>query len=202
MRDVVLLADGLTQDAELRGRDRAAAREPAARRAGPDGAGAARLELPGRRAGSPIPAGDTGVGRRARRRSSRTTTCWCSGRASWSLQRSVVLSGQVKSPGRYSLRSKTERLADLIERAGGLTPEAYAGRDPVLPLVRRQPADRHATAFRLLHRDTTPARLAAARLPRAGRHRPAPGAEGPQVPGQHHPRRPATRSTSRSSIRS
>jgi protein involved in polysaccharide export with SLBB domain len=45
----------------------------------------------------------------------------------FSLQRSVVLTGQVKSPGRYSLRSKTERLADIIERAGGLTPEAYAG---------------------------------------------------------------------------
>src|SRR5205814_7906832 len=28
---------------------------------------------------------------------------------------------------RYSLRSKTERLADLIQRAGGLTKEAYAG---------------------------------------------------------------------------
>jgi protein involved in polysaccharide export with SLBB domain len=39
----------------------------------------------------------------------------------------VVLSGQVKSPGRYSLRSKTERLAELIDRAGGLTAEAYAG---------------------------------------------------------------------------
>src|SRR6185295_14356367 len=45
----------------------------------------------------------------------------------WSLQRTVVLSGQVKSPGRYSLRSKTERLAELIERAGGLTKEAYPG---------------------------------------------------------------------------
>jgi protein involved in polysaccharide export with SLBB domain len=38
-----------------------------------------------------------------------------------------VLSGQVKSPGRYTLRSKTERLYTLIERAGGLTSEAYPG---------------------------------------------------------------------------
>jgi protein involved in polysaccharide export with SLBB domain len=38
-----------------------------------------------------------------------------------------VLTGQVKSPGRYSLTSKTERLADVIARAGGLTPEAYPG---------------------------------------------------------------------------
>ena len=47
--------------------------------------------------------------------------------AGWSLQRTVVLTGQVKAPGRYSLHSKTERLADLLQRAGGLTDEAYAG---------------------------------------------------------------------------
>jgi polysaccharide biosynthesis/export protein len=45
----------------------------------------------------------------------------------WSLQRMVVIAGQVKAPGRYSLRTKTERLSDLIERAGGLTAEAYPG---------------------------------------------------------------------------
>jgi protein involved in polysaccharide export with SLBB domain len=44
----------------------------------------------------------------------------------WELQRSVALSGQVKFPGRYTLKSKTERLSDLIARAGGLTEEAYA----------------------------------------------------------------------------
>jgi protein involved in polysaccharide export with SLBB domain len=43
------------------------------------------------------------------------------------LQRLVYLTGQVKHPGRYALKSKTERVADLIRRAGGLTPEAYAG---------------------------------------------------------------------------
>ena len=41
------------------------------------------------------------------------------------LQRAVVVSGQVRYPGTYSLRSKEERLADVIERAGGLTPQAY-----------------------------------------------------------------------------
>jgi polysaccharide export outer membrane protein len=45
----------------------------------------------------------------------------------WELQRSVALSGQVKYPGRYTLRSKTERLSEVIERAGGLTGEAYPG---------------------------------------------------------------------------
>ncbi|MBA2457972.1 MAG: SLBB domain-containing protein [Gemmatimonadales bacterium] len=45
----------------------------------------------------------------------------------WELQRSVALTGQVKYPGRYSLRSKTERLSEVIARAGGLTGEAYPG---------------------------------------------------------------------------
>jgi len=39
----------------------------------------------------------------------------------------VYLTGQVKHPGRYALHSKTERVRDLIERAGGLTEQAYAG---------------------------------------------------------------------------
>ena len=41
------------------------------------------------------------------------------------LQRAVVVTGQVRYPGTYSLRSKEERLADVIERAGGLTAQAY-----------------------------------------------------------------------------
>ena len=40
-------------------------------------------------------------------------------------QRSVVVAGQVRYPGTYSLRSKEERLAEVIERAGGLTSQAY-----------------------------------------------------------------------------
>jgi protein involved in polysaccharide export with SLBB domain len=44
----------------------------------------------------------------------------------WELQRSVAITGQVKFPGRYSLKTKTDRVTDLIERAGGLTGEAYA----------------------------------------------------------------------------
>ena len=44
----------------------------------------------------------------------------------WELQRTVVLTGEVRFPGRYALVNKNERLADLIQRAGGLTSEAYA----------------------------------------------------------------------------
>jgi polysaccharide export outer membrane protein len=44
----------------------------------------------------------------------------------WELQRTVVIAGEVRYPGTYSLRTKTEKVADVIARAGGLTPEAYA----------------------------------------------------------------------------
>ncbi len=42
------------------------------------------------------------------------------------LQRTVAVGGEVRYPGRYSLRSKTERITDILERAGGLTAESYA----------------------------------------------------------------------------
>jgi protein involved in polysaccharide export with SLBB domain len=44
----------------------------------------------------------------------------------WELQRQVVITGEVQFPGTYSLRTKTEKVSDLISRAGGLTKEAYA----------------------------------------------------------------------------
>ncbi len=44
----------------------------------------------------------------------------------WELVRTVSITGQVKYPGPYALRTKTERLMDVIERAGGLTDAAYA----------------------------------------------------------------------------
>lgn len=44
----------------------------------------------------------------------------------WELQRTVAVAGEVKFPGRYSLKNKNEKVSDIIARAGGLTPEAYA----------------------------------------------------------------------------
>jgi len=38
----------------------------------------------------------------------------------------VELQGEVKYPGRYALTNKGDRLSDIIQRAGGLTQEAYA----------------------------------------------------------------------------
>ncbi|MGH7602779.1 MAG: SLBB domain-containing protein [Gemmatimonadaceae bacterium] len=44
----------------------------------------------------------------------------------WELQRTAAIAGEVRYPGRYALRTKTERITDLIQRAGGLTSDAYA----------------------------------------------------------------------------
>jgi protein involved in polysaccharide export with SLBB domain len=44
----------------------------------------------------------------------------------WELQRTVVVAGEVRYPGRYSLKTKTEKITDLINRAGGLTADGYA----------------------------------------------------------------------------
>jgi protein involved in polysaccharide export with SLBB domain len=43
----------------------------------------------------------------------------------WELQRVVTISGEVRFPGQYALKTRTDRLADLIARAGGFTTEAY-----------------------------------------------------------------------------
>jgi len=43
----------------------------------------------------------------------------------WELQRTVIIVGQVRYPGRYSLLTRTDRLLDLIQRAGGLSKDAY-----------------------------------------------------------------------------
>jgi len=40
-------------------------------------------------------------------------------------QRSVRIEGEVRYPGRYTLRHKDERVSDLIQRAGGFTNYAY-----------------------------------------------------------------------------
>jgi protein involved in polysaccharide export with SLBB domain len=43
----------------------------------------------------------------------------------WQLQQTVVVTGEVKFPGDYSLTNKTQRLSDIIAHAGGLTTSAY-----------------------------------------------------------------------------
>lgn len=41
------------------------------------------------------------------------------------LQRTVIVTGEVRFPGHYALTSKDERVSDLFERAGGVLPTAY-----------------------------------------------------------------------------
>ncbi|WP_309672625.1 SLBB domain-containing protein [Gemmatimonas sp.] len=73
----------------------------------------------------------------------------------WQMQSTVTLTGEVQFPGTYALTSKTERLSDVIARAGGLTSSAYSagvafhraqnavGRVGVdLPSVLQNPKDR------------------------------------------------------------
>jgi len=126
MRDVILLADGLTQDAQLQAE---IARLPEDR---PPGALAQTVRVPldstflfARRGGAG--AGSDGEGAPGDTPLQPYDNVLVLRQGEWALQRTVSLTGQVKSPGRYSLRSKTERLSDLIERAGGLTEQAYAG---------------------------------------------------------------------------
>jgi protein involved in polysaccharide export with SLBB domain len=40
-------------------------------------------------------------------------------------QRTVFITGEVRYPGSYSIGSKTERISDLVKRAGGLLPSAF-----------------------------------------------------------------------------
>jgi protein involved in polysaccharide export with SLBB domain len=120
IRDAILLGDGLTEDAQLQTE---VARLPADR---PAGALAETVRVPLDSSFLPGHATAAAAGP-ADAPLSPYDNVLVLRQGGWSLQRTVVISGQVKSPGRYSLRSKTERLADLIQRAGGLTAEAYPG---------------------------------------------------------------------------
>ncbi len=44
---------------------------------------------------------------------------------SYHTQRTVYISGEVRYPGAYSIGSKKERVSDLINRSGGLMPDAF-----------------------------------------------------------------------------
>jgi len=49
-------------------------------------------------------------------------------------QMRMILEGEVNFPGEYTLAEKTERISTVIQRAGGLTPNAY---EPGARLIRR-----------------------------------------------------------------
>jgi protein involved in polysaccharide export with SLBB domain len=129
MRDVVLLADGVTEDADLREAE-------IARREDTDDPGALAKSIS-------VPLDSAQLTRGGSGRPGESASQSAGGvpdlelmpydnvlirrKPGWESQRLVYLTGQVKHPGRYALRSKTERIGDLIERAGGLTDQAYPG---------------------------------------------------------------------------
>ncbi len=45
----------------------------------------------------------------------------------WEKSRRVIVTGEVRSPGTYTLVTKQDRIGDVIQRAGGLTGAAHAG---------------------------------------------------------------------------
>jgi polysaccharide biosynthesis/export protein len=130
MRDLVLLANGVTEDADLREAEIARRAE-----SGDPGALTKSIKVPldssalvsGGTDGVPImpaPGGAAGVPDVVLQPYDNVLIMR---QAGWDGQRLVYLTGQVKRPGRYALRNKSERLRDLIQRAGGLTGQAYAG---------------------------------------------------------------------------
>ncbi len=131
LRDVALLADGLREDAFLEYAE--VARLPASRAygqvatsirvpldstyvfdRGPDGKYLGPPGLPAPASGAPSFVLDP------------FDNVLIFDQPGWELQRVVVLTGQVQFPGKYALRTRNERLSDLIAEAGGLTREAYA----------------------------------------------------------------------------
>jgi polysaccharide biosynthesis/export protein len=131
MRDLVLLAEGVTEDADLREAEIARRTEDSdpgslaqTLRVRLDSTALASGGTDGIPLAPPHAGGAAGVPDVALRPYDNVLIMR---RPGWETQRLVFLTGQVKHPGRYALRTKTDRLRDLIERAGGLTEEAYAG---------------------------------------------------------------------------
>ncbi|HEY5939979.1 MAG TPA: SLBB domain-containing protein [Gemmatimonadales bacterium] len=128
MRDVVLLADGVTEDADL-------TEAEIARREETEDLGALAKSIPVPFDSAQLaPGGASGTIDVAARRAALGVpdvalmpydNVLIRRKAGWESQRLVYLTGQVQHPGRYALRSKTDRISDLIVRAGGLTPQAY-----------------------------------------------------------------------------
>ena len=130
MRDVVLLAQGVTEDADLTEAEiarREAGGDPGAlAKSIPVPLDSARLAPGGSSGGSEL-ASEPAAGGVPDVALMPYDNVLIRRKTGWESQRLVYLTGQVKHPGRYALRSKTERIRDLVERAGGLTEQAYPG---------------------------------------------------------------------------
>jgi protein involved in polysaccharide export with SLBB domain len=70
--------------------------------------------------------------------------------ADWTAPRTVVITGEVAAPGTYTLLTKTDRLSDLLKRAGGLT---NAANPDGIEFRRRQGPGRVGVDLRSVLRD-------------------------------------------------
>jgi protein involved in polysaccharide export with SLBB domain len=125
LRDAILLAGGVTQDAYLG--DAEVSRLRRERR--PGDSLAVVLETPLDSSYMLIPDGSAA---RAGQDGPRVVLepfdhVFVHQRPGWERPRTVVLTGQVQLPGPYALLTEDEPLSSVIQRAGGLTPDAYAG---------------------------------------------------------------------------
>ena len=64
-------------------------------------------------------------------------------------QKNVFLDGEVLFPGAYALNKKTERISDIIKRAGDITPDAYAQGARLIRLRSEEEAFRSQMALRM-----------------------------------------------------
>ena len=64
----------------------------------------------------------------------------------------MTISGEVLFGGTYALQSKTERISTLIERAGGLTPEAYTRGARLLRVRTEEEAKRERDMLKMAQR--------------------------------------------------
>ena len=130
LRDVLLLAGGLAEGADLR--EAEIARLPASRSGGRT-AETIRVPLDSTylfdRDASGRYLGPPGVGVSANGapeiRLEPYDNVLILQQPNFELQRTVYVGGEVRYPGHYALVSKTEQVSDILERAGGLTDEAY-----------------------------------------------------------------------------
>jgi protein involved in polysaccharide export with SLBB domain len=129
MRDLVLLAGGLEERADLR--EAEIARFPTDRANGVT-ARTFRVPLDSTYLGDRSPdgkyLGPPGIPAPARNTPEVVLTAYDNvlilPQPEWRLLRTVVITGEVRAAGRYTIDNKSERISDLIKRAGGVTASA------------------------------------------------------------------------------
>lgn len=121
LRDLVLLSGGLTERAEVQNAE--IARRPASREGGQLAVtvrvnlDSSYLVLRARDGAARGPAGEIPL--------QSFDNVLILAQPEWSDSRRVVITGEVRFPGTYTLLSKGERISDVIQRAGGPTRAAY-----------------------------------------------------------------------------